>query len=307
MRGLVVDPAAPAAVRLADVAEPVASPGQALLEVHHASLNHGDLNDARSGRVAPGAVLGSDASGVIAEAAADGGGPPAGARVVALVAGAFAERAVVDLDSLADVPRSADLALAAALPVAGLAALRSLRAAGSVLGKRVLITGASGGVGRFAVQLAARAGGHVIASVGSSARGHGLGAIGADEVVSGLDEVDRPVDVVLDSVGGPQLVAAWRLLAPGGSLQSIGWTSAEPAVFEPYSTIGLPKALTSFLNHGSADDDLATLVELLADGALTVEVGWRGALDEAETAVDALRARRVSGKALFDVRPTRPG
>jgi NADPH:quinone reductase-like Zn-dependent oxidoreductase len=91
--------------------------------------------------------------------------------------------------------------------------------------------------------------------------------------VSGLDEIDRPVDIVLDSVGGPQLVEAWRLLAPGGSLQSIGWTSGEPAIFEPYSTIGPPKALTSFLNEGSA--------------------------------IDALRARRVSGKALFDVRSTR--
>jgi NADPH:quinone reductase-like Zn-dependent oxidoreductase len=89
----------------------------------------------------------------------------------------------------------------------------------------VLITGASGGVGRFAVQLAAHAGAYVISSVGSAARGEGLAQRGADEVVVGLDGLDQPVDVVLDSVGGPQLVVAWRLLAPGGSLQSIGWTS----------------------------------------------------------------------------------
>jgi NADPH:quinone reductase len=110
----------------------------------------------------------------------------------------------------------------------------------------VLITGASGGVARFAVQLAAHAGAHVIASVGSVARGQGLGERGADEVVVGLDELKQPIHVILDNVGGPQLVAAWRLLAPGGSLQSIGWTSGEPAVFPPYSTIGPAKSISSF-------------------------------------------------------------
>jgi NADPH:quinone reductase-like Zn-dependent oxidoreductase len=67
--------------------------------------------------------------------------------------------------SLAEVPATVDLAQAAGLPVAGVAALRALRAAGPLLGRRVLITGASGGVGRFAVRLASIAGGHVIAVV----------------------------------------------------------------------------------------------------------------------------------------------
>jgi NADPH:quinone reductase len=79
------------------------------------------------------------------------------------------------------------------------------------------------------------------------------------------------VDVVLDNVGGPQLVAAWALLAPGGNAQSIGWTSGEPAVFPPYSTVGPAKSLTSFLIEGEASAELATLVQLLAQGQLTVE------------------------------------
>jgi len=69
-------------------------------------------------------------------------------------------------------------------------------------------------------------------------------------------------------VGGPQLVAAWDLLAPGGSVQSIGWTSGKPAVFPPYSTVGPPKSLTSFLIDGEAGADLATVVQLVADGRL---------------------------------------
>lgn len=263
--------------------------------MRHASLNYGDLNDAKSGRVPPGGVLGSDAAGVVAEAATDGTGPVAGTRVVALTPGAFAQRAAVDVGALAEVPASVDLAVAGALPVAGVAALQALRAAGAGPGKRVLITGASGGVGRFAVQLAAHAGAHVIAS---AARGTDLVA---DEVIAGLDGLTEPVDVVLDNVGGPVLVAAWQALAPGGSLQSIGWASGEPAAFLPYATIGPPKSLTSFLIGEPFGPDLATLVRLVADDALTVEIGWRGALDRLPEAAEALRARRVKGKAVLDV------
>jgi NADPH2:quinone reductase len=274
-----------------------------LIDVHHVSLNHGDLNDARSGRVPPGAVLGSDAAGVVAQSAPDGSGPEVGTRVVALAQGAFAERTAVEVDALTEVPQSVKLAETAALPVAGLAALRALRAAGPLLGRHVLITGASGGVGRFAVQLAARAGAHVIASVGSITRGEGLAAWGADEVVVDLEGLHQPVDVVLDNVGGPQMVDAWHLLAPGGNLQSIGWTSGEPAVFPPYSTVGPPKSLSSFLNEGAAGADLATLVRLVANRSLNVEIGWRGPWDRIANAVEVLRGRRLNGKAVLDVRP----
>jgi NADPH:quinone reductase len=296
IQALIVDPAASNAIRIAEVAEPAAGPTTALIQVRHLSLNHGDLNDARSGRIRPGGVLGSDASGVVAEAAHDQSGPQVGARVVALAQGAFAERIAVDVDSVAEVPQSVDLTEAAALPVAGLAALRALRAAGPPLGRRVLITGASGGGGGLAVQLAAHAGAHVVASVGQ-----GLAERGADEVVVGLDGLDRPVDVVLENVGGPQLVAAWRLLAPGGSLQSIGWASGEPAVFPPYSTIGPAKSISSFLNEGDASEDLLTLVGMLADRSLTVEIGWRGPWEQFTEAVETIQGRRLTGKAVLDI------
>jgi NADPH:quinone reductase len=220
VQAVVVDPEAPNAMRIGEVAEPTGGPAKMLIEVHHVSLNHGDLNDARSGRIPPGGVLGSDAAGVVTDPARYGSGPAVGARVAVLAQGAFAERIAVGVDSVAEVPHAVHLAEAAALPVAGLAALRALRAAGPLLGRRVLITGASGGVGRFAVQLAPHAGAYVISSVGSLARGEGLGERGANEVVVGLDGLDQPVDVVLESVGGSQLVAAWRLLAPGATCRA---------------------------------------------------------------------------------------
>jgi NADPH:quinone reductase-like Zn-dependent oxidoreductase len=295
IRALVVDPSASAGVRLVDIPEPDGD--GVMVEVHYASLNLGDLNDARSGRVPVGGVLGSDVAGVVVGP----GGPPVGTRVVGLTAGAFASRVVVSPAALAVVPDGVDLAHAATLPVAGLAALQSLRAAGVGPGKRVLVTGASGGVGRFAVSLAKEAGATVIASVGSPARGAGLPA---DEVVVGLEGLTTPVDVVIDNVGGPQLVDVWGLLAPGGSIQSIGWSSGEPAVFPPYATVGPAKSLTSFLIDGStAGADLAELVAHVASGRLKVEIGWQGDLSEYAAAAEALRARRISGKAVLSTRP----
>jgi NADPH:quinone reductase len=125
--------------------------------------------------------------------------------------------------------------------------------------------------------------------------------VGADKVLIGLVGLDRPVDIVIDNVGGPQLVEAWGLLAPGGSLQSVGWTSGQPAVFPPYSTIGPAKSLTSFVNEGAFGEDLAILVQLVAEGALSPEIGWRGSWERVAEAATALRERQVNGKAVLDV------
>lgn len=129
-------------------------------------------------------------------------------------AGGWAELRAVDTVDVAVVPDTVDLAEAATLPVAAGTALRALWQAGPTAGRRVLVTGASGGVGSFAVQLAAIGGAHVIASVGSAEHRKASANLGAAEVVVGLERVTAPVDTVIDLVGGPQLVAAYELLAP---------------------------------------------------------------------------------------------
>jgi len=295
---VVVDPEAAGGVRLAKVADPSPGPRQVVVEARHASLNRGDLNDARSGRVPKGAVLGSDVAGVVVRASTDGEGPPVGARVVALTHGAFARRVAVDVDALAEVPDGVDLAEAAALPVAGLAAMQALRAGAleaPVKGARVLITGASGGVGRFAVQLAAYAGAHVIAA---TSRPDDIR--GADQVVTDLAAIDEPVEIVLDTVGGRQLVAAWDLLAPGGNVQCIGWSSGEPATFAPYATVGPAKSLSSFGISAPVGSDLASLVRLLEQGILRVDISWRGPVARIVAAAQAMLGRRLHGKAVLD-------
>ncbi|MFI7277874.1 zinc-binding dehydrogenase [Streptomyces sp. NPDC049879] len=303
MRALVVDPAAPGSLRLGTVPEPRPERHQLLLDVRHISLNRGEV--AFAGQRPAGTVHGYDAAGVVVRAAADGSGPAVGARVAAFGEAAWAQRMAVDTGAVAEVPEGVGLADAAALPMAGLTALRTLRSR-PILGSRVLVTGAAGGVGRYAVQLAALGGAYVIASVGSAARGEGLAALGADEVVIGLDGVDRPVDLVLDTVGGAQLVAAWSLLAPGGGIQHIGWASGEPAVFPPHSLFspGPAKTLASFGDTREVGPDLAVLLGFVASGRLSAEVDRRAGWADVADAAGALLDRRIAGKVVLDVEPS---
>ncbi|MDT0322474.1 zinc-binding dehydrogenase [Streptomyces millisiae] len=300
MRALLVDPDAPGSLRLSTAAEPEPAPHELLIDVTHISLNRGEVQFA--GRRPPGTVHGYDAAGVVARAAANGSGPAVGTRVAAFGAGAWAERMAVDTTAVAEVPDGVDPADAAALPMAGVTALRTLRAR-DILGRRVLITGAAGGVGRYAVQLAALGGARVIASVGSAARAAGLRELGAHQVVSGLDGIDRPVDLILDTVGGPQLAAAWELLAPGGVVQNIGWASDEPAVFAPYSlfSIGPAKTMSTFGDVREVGPDLATLLGLVAAGRLSPEIDWRGPWERIDEAARELLDRRIAGKAVLDL------
>jgi NADPH2:quinone reductase len=123
----------------------------------------------------------------------------------------------------------------------------------------------------------------------------------ANEIVIGLDGIDELLDIVLDNVGGSTLTGAWDLLAPGGSLQSIGWSSSQPATFRPYATVGPPKSLTSFLIGAPVGDDLATLVTLLEAGHLTVDIGWQGSWNDLDQAADAMRGRTLRGKAILEI------
>lgn len=310
MRALVHDPSAPHGLLLAEAPEPLPSPSQVLVEVHASSLNFGELTF-MADRRPPGHVAGNDAAGVVVAAAADGSGPAVGTRIVCFAGvGAWAEFLAVDIDQVAELPDDVDLGDAAALPAAATTALRSLRELGGVVGRRVLITGASGGVGRFAVQLAALAGAHVVAAVGRPERGVGLRELGAHEVVVGLDGV-APVFGVLDNVGGPLLAQAFGLLERDGLLQSIGVASLEPTVidFETQRVRVSGTRIEAFaVGTHPFGGDLADLVALLRAGDLDPQIGWRGSWERVHEAADALRERRLTGKAVLDIAPdpTRP-
>jgi len=303
MRALIVDPNSAGHLRLAEAPDPKPEPRQVLIRVEAASLNRGEVNQAS--HAAPGTVLGWDAAGTVVQAAQAGGGPAAGTKVVGSGGtGGWAELRAADIADLAPLPEGLDMVVAAALPVAGVTALRALRLPGNLLGRRVLVTGASGGVGRFAVQLAHRAGAYVVAVVGSEARGAGLAELGADEVVVGIEAVQQPVFAVIENVGGPMLAAAFRLLELGGSLISIGAASGEPTTFPPYSTVGPHRSLISFTTRaegGHVGHDLAYLAGLVQAGKLDPQVAWRGSWERAAEAVQLLLGRKVNGKAVLEI------
>ena len=169
MLALVNTPNGKAPVELRQVPEPAPGLHEALVAVQAFSLNRGELRSFRNNE--EGWIPGQDISGIVLRQAADGSGPPAGARIVALMDEfGWAERAAVPTQRIAVLPDTVSFAAAAALPVAGLTALRTLRHGALLLGKRVLITGAAGGVGHLAVQLAARSRGGA-AGIGCERRG----------------------------------------------------------------------------------------------------------------------------------------
>ena len=153
MLSYVTDPGSPGGLALRSVPDPRPAANEAVVGVAGYSLNRGEL--ALLEQRPEGWTPGQDIAGVVLAGAPDGSGPPIGARVFGVAhGGGWAEQVAVATYRLAVLPDDVDLADAAAVPISALTALRALRAAGTLLGRVVLVTGASGGVGGFAVQLA---------------------------------------------------------------------------------------------------------------------------------------------------------
>ncbi|MBR7831831.1 zinc-binding dehydrogenase [Actinospica durhamensis] len=297
------DPAA--SVELAEVEEPRLRPDEALVKVEAYSVNRGEtfLLEAPP----PGWRPGKDIAGLVVQAAADGSGPAVGRRVAGHPAQAgWAEYVAVPTGSLAELPDEVDSVTAAALPLAGLTALRLLRVAGAVTGRRILITGASGGVGHYFVELAAAAGALVTAVTGSAERGRRLLELGAAEIVHEVAAASGPFDLVLESTGGPNLAAAASKLAPRGTLVWFGQASRTPATLNFFDFLyGPTSAVIRHFSYADFDtpygEDLATLVRLVAAGRLHPEIGltadWAGTAE----VLDRLRGRAIRGNAVLTI------
>ncbi|RKN47234.1 zinc-binding dehydrogenase [Streptomyces hoynatensis] len=307
MRRLIPTGEAARPVEFADADRPVPEPDEALIRVEAFAPNRGEtfLLD----RPRPGLLPGKDVAGRVVRQAADGSGPGPGTRVVGHPPlGGWAEYAAVPTHSLAVLPDGVDSVRAAALPLAGITALRLLRAAGSPAGRRLLLTGASGGVGHYVTELAAAAGAELTVVTATPARGERLRALGAAEVVHEVAAADGPFDVVLESTGGPHLATALSKLRPGGLLVWFGQATRTPATLDFFGLLGSPEGVTLRHFHYAGapyGPDLETLVRLVETGRLHPEIGrvadWS---DTAAVLVD-LRERRIRGKAVLTTEAAR--
>ena len=306
MLALVNTPSAPIPVELNEVPEPVPMPEEAVVEVHAFSLNRGEL--ALLAFRPEGWRPGQDIAGVVVQPAADGSGPAKGTSVVALVDGAgWSQRVAAPTARMAAIPDNVSFASAATLPVAGLTALRTLRQGGSLLGQRVLITGAAGGVGSFAVQLAAIAGAEVTGVASHADRAVGLSELGATAVVTKIQEAEGLFDLILESAGGESLAGAISKVAPGGTIVVFGMSSREETTisFPNFAGHAGARLLAFFIYESgtpaSMGVDLAKLVSLVAAGKLTPEIGLEDSWHNLYRATTALRDRKVNGKAVFHI------
>jgi NADPH:quinone reductase-like Zn-dependent oxidoreductase len=304
---VVVDPEAPGRLAIRAVPDPVPDRHEAVVRVRAISLNRGEVR--RAGMAAAGWRPGWDLAGEVERPAADGSGPGAGARVVGLLPeGAWAQRVPVTTSALAELPDRVTFSQAATFPVAGLTALYALARGGLLAARRVLVTGATGGVGDFAVQLARLAGAHVTAVARRADQAPALRRLGAHDVLVGDAIPPSPKhDVILDSVGGRTLGTALAALERGGACVTFGVSAGSEVTFDARTFFVTGRTtlhgfyLFQELGTEPASAGLRRLADLVADGRLTphvsVERPWK---EIAEVARD-LMDRRFPGKAVLTV------
>ena len=304
-RAVVVDPQAPGRLVIQSVPEPVPDRGEAIVRVRAISLNRGEVR--RSTMAAAGWRPGWDLAGTVERAAADGSGPKAGTRVVGvLLEGAWAERVAVPTNALAELPESVTFAQASTFPVAGLTALHGLAKGGQLLGKRVLITGATGGVGDFAVQLARLSGAHVTASVRRADQAASIRDLGAHEIIVGDEIPPSPkYDLVLESVGGKTLGTALAALSRAGVCVTLGVSASPTVTFDAreFFVTGRTTLYGFYLftellsERGSVG--LRRLADLVAAGQLVPHISLEKPWTEIAAVAQDLLDRRFPGKAVL--------
>jgi len=290
----------PEVITFEEIARPVPGPGEVLVRVHAAGVGPWD-GWVRSGHSAIAQslplTLGSDIAGTV-EAVGPGSSPhfSVGQPVFGVTnkrfTGGYAQFAIAHESTVAPAPRNCKIVEAASIPVTAVTAWQMLFQLTAVTaGQRVLVHGAAGNVGAWAVQLAHSAGAIVLASVRGSESLEAR-ALGADDVFELSEKSTREhratVDVVIDTVGGDSQKALYEYLRPGGTLVS--------AVSEPNAALAQNHAVRAvFFMVNVTTQDLTRIAELLESDRLTVRVGEVLPLEAARRAHEMLEGSRRKG------------
>lgn len=316
-------------VAYADWAEPEPGPGEVQFEVKACALNYHDIFTMRGMpgiKVPIPVIMGIDAAGVISKLGEGVEGWNVGDRVLIdpinrktgklfgeMVNGGLAERAVVPAHQVLALPDEVDFDQGAALPCAYGTAYRMMITRGQVkAGEKVLILGASGGVGTCCVQLAKMVGAHVIAAASSQEKMDKLTAIGADEVINYTDRPFRDqiwdmhgkpriaggggVDVIVNFTGGDTWVPSLRALARHGRMLTCGATAG----YDPKTDIRFIWTFEQSIigSNGWETEDITALLELVKNGKLTPVVDHQFELADTRAAFSALEGREIFGKVI---------
>jgi NADPH:quinone reductase-like Zn-dependent oxidoreductase len=287
---------------------PSAGPGEVLIAVHAAAITFAELTwdlewTTRDGKDRTPVIPSHEMSGVVAGLGVGVAGPEAGSEVIGLIDfdrdGAAAEYVVTPAASLAAKPPSVSHVAAATLPLAALTAWQALADHAALQpGEQVLVQGGAGGVGIFAVQLAAILGGHVTATGRSTDAGF-VRDLGAERFISAEAGQSGPAaggfDVVIDTVGGAVLEASYGLLREGGRLVTL---SAPPD--QDLAGRYKVRAMTFVVEQNPRE--LADLAEMAGTGRLRAVISQTFTLAEGQKAFESGREARRPGKTVLVVR-----
>jgi NADPH:quinone reductase-like Zn-dependent oxidoreductase len=308
-------------LRLTQIPRPVPEDGEVLLRVHSAGVDRGAWHMMTGrpylGRLVFGLrtprnpVLGTDVAGTVAAVGAGVTKLATGDEVYGFARGSFAEYAVAREDRLALKPSNLSFAQASVVPVSAATALQALTDSGRALpGQSVLVIGASGGVGSYAIQIA-KALGTEVTGVASTGKLDLVRALGADHVLDYTREDfaagSRHYDLVLDIAGNPTLSRLRRALTPNGTAVITGGEEGgsfsggmnrqlRAVALSPF----LRQRLTTFLAK-QRSSDLERLRVLIEAGNVTPSIDRSYPLEEAPDAVRHLASGRVRGKVAISI------
>ena len=287
----------PDVLEIVDLPIPEAGPGEVLVRVHAAGVNPADYKwrngfNLRYFSLPLPHVPGYDIAGTVTAVGEGVSGFAVGDRVFATVNGAYAEYAIAPQQGCARIPEGVDFVQAAALPCPALTGMELVELAIQPKpGQTVLVTGATGGVGRFAAKAVKDLGATLVAAV-RPAYGEEARSLGFDHVIAFGEPLpdDLRFDHVADTVGGDEVARMCRNLKPGGLIRTVATTPIDPA--------GLP-AEPQVFGYQSDGERLARIVAAVADGSMPMPVARTFPLAEAGAAQDLVEHGGARGRVVI--------